>query len=213
MNIRVVIVEDNERLRSEVAQLVARTPGFEVVGEADSVRRARAWAGRSGGWDVALVDLGLPDGSGAELVREWKRSFPDRHSIVCTVFEDRGTIVTAIAAGASGYLLKRQMGGLCAQIRLVMAGGAPLSGSIAAVVLDLVRMQPVLPTEPDRFGLTPREIEVLRALKEGATYQGVATQLGIEVGTVQTYIRSIYRKLQVENAVRAVVLAIERGLI
>jgi DNA-binding NarL/FixJ family response regulator len=138
--------------------------------------------------------------------------------VVVTVFEEPGTVLQAICAGADGYLLKSARAiEIVDQIRSGAGGGAPLTPGVARTLLRVVRR---LGTgegngsqSPGRVDLTPREQEVLRALVSGRSYKEVAAHLGIGLGTVQTHVKRIYDKLQVHRVAEAVGRAIREGLV
>ncbi len=155
--------------------------------------------------------------SGIEGTRQLKALMPDLTVVVLTVFEEPGTVLEAICAGADGYLLKQLAPQeLLAQLQVVMGGGAPLTSRVARTVLDLMRRGELAPARspaPTRLELTEREQAVLRGLVQGRAYKQVAHELGISLDTVRSHIRNVYRKLQVHSVAEAVSRAIREGLV
>lgn len=160
--------------------------------------------------DVALVDLGLPDGSGLEVLRRLAVERPAAACVAFTVFDDEETVLAALRAGARGYLLKSTpMSELPALLREAQGGGAPMTPVVARLVLDALVPAP----QPSDDGpLSPREREVLRLLARGHTYAAAGQALGIGLGTVQGHVKSIYHKLQVASKAEAALAAVRLGL-
>jgi len=220
MSIRVAIVEDNRRFRESVELVLQHSQGFEHVGSFGSVEDLVAHlddpSSMPGSWSVVLMDIDLPGASGIDGIREVKQRFDAVAVVVCTVFEEPATIVQAIAAGADGYLLKSAgLEELRDQLRTVVTGGASLSSGVARTVLDVLRdlaPTPDGPT-PERLHLTDRERDVLRGLVDGLSYKLVADRLGVSVHTVRGHIKSLYKKLQVQNVAEAVSRAVRERLV
>ena len=222
MPTRVAIVEDNPTFRETLGAFVSHLEGFARVAEFGAAEpalyeaRRRLVAGPDLGWDLVLMDVELPQMNGIDATRQLRKMAPDVPIVVLTVFENPQVILEAISAGASGYVLKKSSAReLTAQLRAVMDGGAPLTPSVAATVLEFVRrVQPaVAPADPHRLDLTERETDVLRRLAEGRSYALAASDLGISESTVRTHVRAIYRKLQVHSVAAAVRLAVRSGLV
>ncbi|MFT7521466.1 MAG: DNA-binding NarL/FixJ family response regulator [Kiritimatiellia bacterium] len=220
MSIRVAIVEDSRPFRESVELVLTLRPGFEHVGSFGSVEELSDAlddpTAMVASWNIVLMDIDLPGASGIEGIRLIKRRFPMVSVIVCTVFEEPGTILDAISAGADGYLLKSAgLSSLMDQLHSVVAGGSSLSATVARSVMELVRrFAPDSPgTAPTRIHLTGRERDVLRGLVSGGSYKQVADDLGISVHTVRTHIRALYKKLQVQNVAEAVSRAVRERLV
>ena len=232
MPLRIAAVDDDDRYRASLELLLGQSPGFvfgggyaspePILQELEDAHRE----GRDPGWDVVLMDVDLPGMNGVECTRRIKALLPDLPVVVLTVFEDRNTVLNAICAGADGYLVKRSSGSaLLEELQAVLAGGSPLSAGVARTVLDLGRRLPLPPlpgqaASPGSPGaavglleLTERESEVLGCLVQGMSYKRVGHTLGIQVDTVRTHIRSIYRKLQVHTVAEAVGRALWEGLV
>ena len=160
--------------------------------------------------DLALVDLGLPDGSGNEFIAAAARSRPETICVVTTVFGDDQHLFKALRAGAQGYLLKdRDQESLAELLRGIVEGRPPLSPAIARRLLDHFHSTP---TEPDAE-LTPREGEILTLLAKGLTVGEAAKLLDITSNTAAGHVKNIYRKLNVSSRAEATVEAARRGLI
>jgi DNA-binding NarL/FixJ family response regulator len=221
---RIVVVEDDRRYRDSLRELFSHVEGCELAGvypTADDFLKQAALAA-SGGSDVAgdlvLMDLQLPGTGGVEAIRRLKTLAPRAKVVALTVFEDPATILDAICAGADGYLLKRTpVPELLSQLRLVRAGGAPLTAGVARSVLSLLRTSGGhgLLSEQRRtrssLDLTEREVEVLRALVEGLSYRQIATRLSVSIETIRSHVKAIYRKLQVHGVAEAVSRAVREG--
>lgn len=218
MSVRVAVVEDSAPFRQSLELVLRHTPGFELAGAFGSVpaleRAMDDPQARAAAWSVVLMDLDLPGVHGIEGIRRVKRRLPRLPVVVCTVFEEPATIVEAIGAGADGYLLKgAELAALLEQLATVVAGGASLSASVARTLLDVVRREAAGSAGPARLDLTDRERDVLRGLVQGRSYKQIADQLGISENTARTYIKSMYRKLQVQNVAEAVSRAIRERLV
>lgn len=215
----ILIVEDDRRYREGLVTLLSYTPGHTVVAQyadgADAVQACTGKDARHPPADLVLMDLEMPRMDGITATRRLKAHWPSIKVVVLTVFEEPTTIVSAICAGADGYLLKTASAKeLLTQIALVGRGGAPMTPGVASTVLDLLRASHAPQASvPTRLDLTPREQEVLRCLVDGASYKQVADQLSITLDTVRSHIRKLYRKLQVHSVAEAVTLAIRQQLV
>jgi DNA-binding NarL/FixJ family response regulator len=221
--LRVAVIEDDPRYRATLETFFGHAPGFALAASFGAAEPALAVASREGeaGWDLAVMDLELPGIDGIEATRRLKASLPGLPVVVLTSFEDPEVILKAILAGADGYVLKKSGAReLAEQLRAVADGGSPLTAGVARKVLDLIRSHgagPVLDeretTSPTRLDLTERERDVLRCLVRGMRYQQVADHLGIRIDTVRSYIRTVYRKLQVHSVAEAVSRALQDHLV
>jgi DNA-binding NarL/FixJ family response regulator len=205
--LRVLIVEDEPWIRRSAEQ-VLHAEGLDVtpLGRgADAIAAARATT-----FDAALVDLGLPDMSGIEVIAELRAIAPSCTSVAFTVFDDAPTILAALRAGARGYILKSTpTERIVPQLRDAIAGGMPLSPTVASLIVATMLGQDSQPSSQ----LTERETELLALLARGATYAQCADALGIGIGTVQSYVKSIYTKLDVGSKAEAAVVAVRLGLV
>jgi len=211
----VTLIEDDAQIREEFARMVHADPGLQLMAAVGS----RAEARRSfllSRPDVALVDLGLPDGDGTELIAELKASSRHTSILVVTVFGDEVHVVRALQAGAHGYLLKDTPAAEFGRaIRAVCEGAAPLSPQVARYLLR--RFARPAGADPDvpmlLEPLTPREQDVLRAISRGFSVPETARRLDVAPSTVAAHIKSIYSKLAVRSRVDAVNRAGAHGLI
>ena len=208
MSITVSIVEDNEQLRGTLARVINRAEGFRCLSQYPNAEAAVEALPRDRP-DVVLMDINLPGMNGVECVRRLKQLAPDSLVIMLTVYEDTENIFKALAAGASGYLLKRTpRAEVLDAIREVHQGGSPMTTHIARKVVQSFQ-QPGASSPPTE-GLSPREQEVLDCLSKGFLYKEIADKLGIAYETVHTYIRRIYEKLQVRTRTEAVAKFLRR---
>jgi DNA-binding NarL/FixJ family response regulator len=206
--IDVALVEDDGRVRASLARLLERSGGVRCVSQHGSAEEALA-ALPGVRPHVVLMDVKLPGIDGVECARQLKGLLPDVQIIMLTVYQDNEVIFTALAAGATGYLLKRTPGpALIASIREVHRGGSPMSSQIARKVVQSFRGIPAPATEPET--LTPREREVLDLLSKGYLYREIAGALGVAYDTVHSHVRKIYEKLQVNTRTRAAAVHLTR---
>lgn len=203
-SLRVGVVEDITELREMLAGLLAASEGFECVG---------AWATGEGALEglpgvsprVVLMDIQLPGLSGVECVRRLKPVMPGTEFLMHTVFEDDDRVFEALAAGATGYLVKRtRPEALLDAIRELDTGGSPMSGSIARRVVQTFAGRPVVDTGVSVAALSVREQEVLERLSAGRRYKEIAEELSLSVHTVRTHLHRIYEKLQVHTKAAAI---------
>jgi DNA-binding NarL/FixJ family response regulator len=210
-SLRIAIVDDDPGVRQTLEQTIRHFPGCRCVaayasGE-EAVRRLPAAT-----VDIVLMDINMPGIDGIECVRQLKADDERLEFIMLTVYEDTDSIFLALSAGASGYLLKRAAPTeLEAAIRLVQAGGSPMTSHIARKVAQSFR-QPSAPTAMGQSTakaaadeeLTPRQREILEHLASGMLYKEIATALGVSYDTVNNHIRQIYRKLHIRSRSQAV---------
>lgn len=216
--IGVLIVEDDAVTRKTLCVAIESDPGLKLLDAFDSVQPALAWL-ESGAPDVLMTDLGLPDGSGIDIIHDCARRYPETDIIVVTMMSDEANVLACIEAGASGYVLKDA--GKMDIARAVLdlrAGGAPMSPVIARMVLAKVRdgKKPAATQTAqngDATTLTRREAAILDLIAQGESYGDVAKTLSVSVGTVQTHIKNIYGKLAVHSRGEAVYEAHRRGLL
>lgn len=212
----VLLVEDDAHTRARLARVIEAHPELVLLGTAGSCAEARAVFERVHP-QVLLTDLGLPDGTGVELIREARRRWPDVLPLVITVFGDEPHVVGALEAGALGYLLKDGTAEyIGASILEMLAGGSPISPAIARHLLRRFRGDEPADTGARTPGvprLSERESEVLRLIVKGFTYAEIAELLGVSSHTVTTHVRGIYRKLEVHSRSEAVYEALQLGLV
>ena len=208
MPIGVSIVEDNEQLRNTLARVINRAEGFRCIDQFESAESALEGLPKEPP-DVVLMDINLPGMNGVECARKLKQTMPKTQVVMLTVYEDTDSIFNALAAGASGYMLKRTpRAELLAAIREVHAGGSPMTTHIARKVVQSFQKAGASPKSAEN--LSHREQEVLDCLSKGFLYKEIADKLGISYETVHTYIRRIYEKLQVRTRTEAVAMFLRR---
>ncbi|MBK9256895.1 MAG: response regulator transcription factor [Saprospiraceae bacterium] len=200
--IKVAVYEDNIGLRDILTSIIRETEDLELAGEfghcLDAVKNTKAFNP-----DVVIMDIDMPGRSGIEGVKDIKKYFPEVEIIMNTVFDDESRIFNAIEAGATGYLLKNySLRTLLSCIRDVMAGGAPMSPSIARKVLtsSLAKKE----ENPAKQILTERELSILNLLSKGLSYKMVSDELYLSIDTVRSHIKRIYDKLHVHSVTEAV---------
>ncbi|HVE67457.1 MAG TPA: response regulator transcription factor [Solirubrobacteraceae bacterium] len=209
--IRVVVVDDHDLFRQGLREVLAER-GIKVVGEAadgdDAVRLVAHSAP-----DVVVMDLSMPRMSGIEATRRISAMAPSTRVLVLTMASDDESVVEALEAGASGYVLKDSLvEDIAAGIRAAAAGHSLISPRVAArLVTRLRERERGAPRSPD-VELTERELEVLRLLAEGCDNAQIAERLVISAGTVKNHVANILAKLQLDNRIQAAVYAVRRGL-
>jgi DNA-binding NarL/FixJ family response regulator len=192
------LIEDNATFRTSLARGLERFGRFSCTGSFSSAEEALRQATAGPAPSAVLIDVGLPGMDGIEALGHLRRLMPDTALIMLTVFEDEEKIMRAICSGAQGYLLKTAPAGdVAAAIDDVLAGGSPMNSRIARRVLELFSR--LVPQQKD-YGLTPREKEI-------------AARIGLSVHTVNTHMRNIYDKLQVNTVNGAVAKALKERLI
>jgi DNA-binding NarL/FixJ family response regulator len=221
--ITVLVVEDDAVTRRSLCLAIEKEPSLQLLDALDSVQAATEWLKKRAP-DILLVDLGLPDGSGIDVIRFCTLTHAKCGIMVVTVSSDEDSVLDSIEAGASAYILKDAGRPDIARALLDLhAGGSPISPSIARKVLARVRVAKVEeevkePVGEKRPGETPvfltkREASILDLIARGDSYGDVARQLTLSVGTVQTHIKNIYDKLSVHSRGAAVYEASRRGLL
>jgi two-component system, NarL family, nitrate/nitrite response regulator NarL len=204
---RLLIVEDDVWVRRSLADLLRTTPDLDVI--TTGTGREALELAASAPPDVALVDIGLPDITGITVITELRRSVSSCVPVAFTVFDDAPTVLGALRAGARGYILKSTPSErILPLLHEAFSGGLPLSPSVASLVVETM-----LATSPSEQALSERESELLALLARGATYAQCASTLGIGVGTVQSYVKNIYAKLEVSSKAEAAVAAVRLGLV
>ncbi|MFC3052752.1 LuxR C-terminal-related transcriptional regulator [Kordiimonas pumila] len=195
------------------------------IARAENLTIARKWLSehwalektdRAGPPRIALIDLGLPDGSGIALVRDLAENYPNVMPVVITIYDDDAHLFDAIAAGAKGYLLKDQQPEILIKYLLrIQQGEPPLSPSIAQRMMAYFQKknQQTITGDLQAESLTAREIEVLRLLAKGLRNSDVSRILGISEHTVAGYVKTIYRKLEICSRAEATLAAVNMGLL
>jgi DNA-binding NarL/FixJ family response regulator len=214
--ISVALVEDDPGMRERFERVIAAEPSLRLAFAASTAGELLEWFANNA-VDVLLVDLGLPDRSGLDVIRRCRNLQPACAMMVLTIFGDEANMLSAFEAGAGGYLLKDGTeADLAAHVLSLHAGGSPMSPIIARQLL--VRWQgaaalPAAEVQATCEALPPRESEVLALIAKGFTYAETAQRMGILPSTVQSHVRNIYAKLNVHNKAEAVFEARQLGLL
>jgi DNA-binding NarL/FixJ family response regulator len=220
MPITVAVIEDNPEFLGRFVDIIRSDDDFAFGGAATNGNEGKALINK-GRADVYLIDLGLPDISGMELIKLAAQVHPDCAVMVITVFGDDAHVIASIEAGATGYILKDSPAPEIADcIRMLHEGGSPISPVIARRILQRFRVQKPAAPEPDPApaaatgdALTEREIGILRALSKGLSYKEIGGEHTISAHTVAQHVKNIYRKLMVHSRGEAVYEATKRGLL
>lgn len=213
MATRTIIIEDDPKTLEGLCNAVNAAEDIELVGTAQNVFDGKALIS-NGGFDVLLCDLGLPDGSGIDLIKLTHKLFPNVDIIVITIFAEQNKVLSSIKAGARGYLLKDERLVSCVNaIRETRDGGSSISPAIARQLLEQLKPNTSAVDEPLEEPLSTRENDVLNLLARGFTYLEIAGLLELSEHTIRTYVRRIYHKLQVNSRSEAVFEASSRGII
>jgi DNA-binding NarL/FixJ family response regulator len=211
----VLLLEDLPETRAWLKALVLQVFADAVIYEAARVHGALELVA-STRFDLALIDLGLPDGSGVNVVAALREAHPQTQSVVVTIHDDDDHLFPALQAGAFGYLLKEQASEqMTEQLRRMAQGEPPLSPSIARRVLSHFATQTrpqERPQDMPHVALTERENEVLLRVAKGFTLPEIGVQLGLSRHTIADYVKQIYRKLNVSSRAEAALEAQRLGL-
>lgn len=233
----VAIIEDTNEFLAYFAEIVSAAPDFHLAGTATSGREGKKLIDARTA-QIYLIDIGLPDVSGIDLIRHSRAAHPESEVMVITMFGDESTVLTSIEAGATGYLLKDSSEQEFRDaLRALRNGGSPVSPAVARKILrrfaqigpqekDNVLLpagpapaaaEPAEPVEPagpsETPGLTTREVQILRLLAKGLTFGDIGAELAISAHTVAKHVKNIYRKLAVKSRGEAVYAASKFGII
>lgn len=202
MRLAVAIVEDDAQTRQILAGWIGESSSFQLVGQwGDAESAIEALAQHRP--DVVMMDINLPGLSGVEAVKRLKPLLPAAQFVMLTVYEDADHIFDALAAGATGYLLKHTpREKLLHALQDAHRGGSPMNSRIARKVVQ--SFQQPLPSLPPGCDLSPREREVLELLARGYLYKEIADRLGVATPTINTYVSRVYEKLHVRSRAQAV---------
>lgn len=212
MPIRIALIEDDPEFLRRFADIVEAAPSLALAGTAGTLSAGLALVD-SRCADVYLVDLGLPDGSGMDIIRHASRHYPEANIMVVTVFGDDNHVFSSIEAGATGYLLKDALPGeMVSCIQDIHEGGSPVNPVIARRLLRSFRPAPSAPAEVSN-PLSERETEILTMIAKGLSFVEIGDTLGISSHTVTAHVRRIYGKLSVRSRGEAVFEAQQLGLI
>lgn len=211
MAVKILIYDDNEALRLSMEALITEQPDFELLAAMPNAETVITDL-RQLKPDVILMDIDMPVINGVQAVKMIRSTDEKIPIIMLTVFDDNENIFNAICAGASGYILKcyatEEIPGA---IRNVLTGGAPMTGSVARKVLQMVPQ--AKSEEQEKSDLSKKETEILQLLVNGYSYKMIAAELKISIDTVRFHIKKIYDKLHVHSATEAVSKALKDRLI
>lgn len=211
MAIKVLVYDDNETLRESMEVLISEDHEFELLALMPNAETVKTDI-KVMKPDVVLMDIDMPVVNGVEAVKAIRMINESLPVIMLTVFDDNENIFNAICAGASGYILKRYATEeIPSAIRMVLAGGAPMTGSVARKVLTMVPQAKT--TEQEKSNLSSKETTILQFLVNGYSYKMIAAELKISIDTVRFHIKKIYDKLHVHSATEAVSKAIKDKLV
>lgn len=211
MAVRILIYEDNATLRESLCNLLKLTEEYEVVANYGDCLHVIEQV-KQHCPDVILMDIDLPEVNGIEAVKKIRQTEVNIQIIMLTVFDDNTHVYDALYAGANGYLLKKYVSDkLIHSIQEVLQGGAPMSPSIARMIIT--NMQQPLQAPGHDYQLTNREKEILNLLSKGNSFKMIAAELNISLDTVRTHIKHIYDKLHVRSQIEAVSKAINERLV
>lgn len=209
MALTVLLFEDNQLLRESISGMISLKEELQLVGAYENVLTVKDKV-EVHKPDLILMDIDMPGMTGIEAVKGIRQSNNQVPIIMLTVFDDNTHVFDALRAGASGYLLKKHISvKLFDAIQEVLDGGAPMSPSIARMVLASMHQKPV----ENLYQLTARETEILATLSKGNSYKLIASDMQISIDTVRTHIKKIYEKLQVHSQTEAVSKAIHEKLV
>jgi two-component system, NarL family, response regulator DevR len=209
--VTLLIVDDHEVVRRGLVALLDRRPGFQVVAEAGTVAEAIEQARRFQP-DVVVLDVRLPDGSGIEACREIRADLPNTRVVMLTSYPEEEAVLSAIVAGASGYLLKQiRARDLVAAIETVSRGESLLDPAVTEKVLERIR-RIATGNQPDELaGLTAQERKILMLVAEGKTNKEIASEVYLSDKTVKNYVSSILSKLNLERRAQAAAFVAKHG--
>ena len=201
--LRLLVVDDHEVVRQGLVALLDRREGFEVVAEAGTVAEAVERAQRYEP-DIVVMDVRLPDGSGIEACREIRAERPETRVVMLTSYPDEEAVLSAIVAGASGYLLKQiRARDLVAALETVGRGGSLLDPAVTEKVLDRVRRMATGGVTDELAQLTVQERKILALVAEGKTNKEIAAEIFLSDKTVKNYVSSILSKLNLQRRAQA----------
>lgn len=205
------IIEDHAAFRRTLVRVLNTETGLQCTRDFDSCEKALAALAHDEAPGLILLDVGLPGMSGLDGIRLLKERAPKSLVVILTVFEDDDKVFQAVCAGAAGYLLKTSSATDITQaVRDALAGGSPMTPRIARRVLDM--FSKFAPKQGD-YGLSDREKEILLLMTTGLIKKEIADKLTLSIHTVDTYLRRIYEKLEVNTRTGAVAKALKEGLV
>lgn len=206
----ILLYEDNQLLSDSIQSMLRLNNNLKLLGAYENPIDVNSHLEKENP-DLLLMDIDMPGMNGIEAVERVRKTGKNIPILMLTVFDDNQHVFDAICAGASGYLLKKHISTkLFSAIDEVLEGGAPMSPSIARMVLNSMQLKP---TAENSYQLTPKEKEVLTSLSKGNSYKMIAAEHEISLDTVRSHIRKIYEKLHVHSQTEAVSKAIHEKLV
>lgn len=206
----IILYEDNQLLSESIQAMLRLNERINLVGAFDNPLKVISHL-QAFNPDLLIMDIDMPAMNGIEAVRSVRATHKEIPILMLTVFDDNAHVFDAICAGASGYLLKKHISArLFSAIEEVLDRGAPMSPSVARMVLDSMRLKT---SNENPYQLSPKEKEVLGALSKGLSYKLIGVELKISIDTVRSHIRKIYEKLHVHSQTEAVRKAINEKLV
>lgn len=207
----VLVLEDHPETREWLSSIINQAFKEVDISEASSHAQAGSLISEKK-FDLALIDLNLPDGNGVDIIRELNRVSPDTYCVVATIFDDDDYLFPALEAGAQGYLLKEQTGEeFIHSLQGIIKGEPPISPTIARKMINHFHSSKA--DEEEKPVLSSREKEILGAIAKGLSRNEAAEVLGITSNTVASHLKSIYGKLNVSNRAQATLEALRLGLV
>lgn len=211
MAVQILVYDDSDVIRESLRTLLFEEPGFEVIAMLPNAETVETDINELKP-DVVLMDIDMPEVNGVEAVKRIRKLNPQLPIIMLTVFDDNENIFKAIYAGASGYILKRYVTvEIVSAIHNVLSGGAPMTGTVAKKVLQMLPV--AVSAEEESQVLTIKEKDILQLLVNGYSYKMIASEISISIDTVRFHIKKIYDKLHVHSSVGAVSKAIKDKII
>ncbi len=209
MPVKILVYEDNALLRESLTQMLDANDDIQLLGAFENPSEINHHIEELKP-DLLLMDIDMPVMTGIEALKLIRTRGHSAPVIMLTVFDDNPTVLEAIKAGASGYILKREINArIFAAIKEAMNGGAPMSPTVARMVIESMHQK----AHTNIYDLTPREKEILNSLSIGNSYKMIAAHFEISIDTVRTHIKHIYDKLQVHSQTEAVSKAINEKLV
>jgi DNA-binding NarL/FixJ family response regulator len=213
MAVQILVYDDSVVIRESLRTLLFEEPGFNVIAMLSNAETVETDIGELKP-DVVLMDIDMPEVNGVEAVKRIRKLSPELPIIMLTVFDDNENIFKAIYAGASGYILKRYVTvEIVAAIHNVLSGGAPMTGTVAKKVLQMLPVAASAEVIEEKQALTIKEKDILQLLVNGYSYKMIASEINISIDTVRFHIKKIYDKLHVHSSTGAVSKAIKEKIV